>query len=602
MIMMGSAPANSFESLVQGISSEERRELLQKLKKYVGEAPRPMPIAKDEVRDTLTLANKLSGEPLLYRILLWIRAIFTQQTKEEIYNYDLVNRLSRSISSQHPGIMDGERRLLCTVFLEKLKGLKECADFFTPYMGRIAENRGEFYVFMSTLITPEIAEAINEDADPYSVPFDRTLSADTKSSLVHKLNDVLDDISDVSKQQMRASVACIEWLRAFSQIRFEHFISLFTRSGTISTCMFNYAKNDYAQFAKVLSQATTVSDKVLDALFLFSLQNSEGESTSQDAVGEKELQEFALKATTKLSSVQMFVNTVPVVSIGKVIWRNYEWNPEVFGGGEDWQNLFRARWREVFDKRWSAYLNDRKRKEIEGMIKETYGINQFPSLSNRPWESVNGLQFRCEMTAAFIVWFAQNEWPIISPALETLMMEGVFVIGANQNEFSVSLNETFELMAKIKEFALSLETKGAVSIALNKLVAERTNTINWQAKLASLMVQSENNIKDLCSDLCKQCRTMERIFCGIFNDGVGVSPEGNALSIAQVERYDTIRNLGTIKGIDNSRWRQTLERARKSLDGARRVLSEIEPLEMAAKPAENKKGASPASADASSTL
>lgn len=566
--MAESAAQSSFEGLVAGIGSDERQYLLQKLRRYGNEAPRQLVVASDEVRDTDTVRKKLESESIIYRFLLWLRAAFTQQKQEDIYNRDLLNSLSRTISTQHPGVIDSQRRLLLTIFFEKLKAMKDCADFFKPFLDRLVDRRGEFYVFLSTLVAPEIAEAIDSDADPYSMPYERTVSADTKSSLLHKLNDTLANVTDVSKQQMRSAILCVEWLRSFTQLHFEHFLSQFTQSGQKASCMFNYAKGDYAQFAKVLANATTISDKVLDALFLFA--QDKGMSVAIEDAPEKELQAFTFKAAAKLSVVQTFVSTVPVVSVGRVMMGTYDWNPETFGGGEDWQQVFRARWREVFEERWNAWLTDKKRKEVEMMLEEMFQIDQFPSLKNRPWVAMRSVQFRCEMTAGFIVWFYENEWPFITSALKTLMLEGVFIIPANQTEYSVAANEIADLMNHIGEFAASIAPEGALALELANLAAERTNTINWQSKITGVMLTAEAQVRDIATKLCNQCRIAEKIFHGIFDDEMSSG-------------YDTVRNLTTIKGGDNREFRASLERARRSLSNAKKVLAEIEPLDAPAK-------------------
>lgn len=568
MAVMGDATRSSFEGLVAGIGSDERQYLLQKLRRYGNDLPRPMNTASGEVRDKESIRKKLENESIIYRILLWLRALFTQQRKEEIYNRDLLNSLSRTISMQHPGIIDSQRRLLITVFFEKLNAIKDCAEFFKPDIDRLADRRGEFYVFMSTLVAPEISDAIDRDADPYSLPFDRTVTAETKSSLLHKLNDTLMNVSDIAKQQMRSSVLCVEWLKAFTQLPFGHFISRFTQSGSKASCLFSYAKEDYAQFAKILSNATTVSDKVLDSLFLFS--QNKGESIPLEDAPERELQAFTFKAAAKLSMIQAFVSAIPVVSVGRIMIGSYDWNPDAFGGGEDWQQVFRGRWREVFDERWKAWLADKKRKEVEDMLDQMFSIGQFPVLKNRPWAAMRSVVFRPEMTAGFIVWFYENEWPFITSPLKALMMEGVFVIPANQTEFSVAVNELSELMNRVGEFAASIAPGGSLAMSLEHLALERTNTINWQSKLTGVVLTAESCVRDIQVAFCNQSRIIERIFRGIFDDDI-------------ISGYDTVRNLSSIKGGDNKEFRESLGRARKSLTNAKKVLSEIEPLESPAK-------------------
>lgn len=565
---VSSGALDSFDSLVAGIGSDERQNLLQKLRRSGNNLSRPMNVAREEVHDTQSLRKRLQSEGVFYRILLWFRATFTGQRQEDIYNRDLLGNLSRSITLGHPGIMDGQRRLLLTGFLDRLEAIKDCAEFFKPYIDKVTDRRGEFYVFVSTLVAPEIADTIDQDADPYSLPLDQTIASDTKSSLLHKLNDTLMNVNDTAKQNMRSSVMCFEWMRQFSVMRFEHFIGQFTQAGRSASCMFNSAKTDYAEVARVLSNAVTISDKVLDALFLFS-QTKRGEAVADDT-SEKELQAFMFKAAAKLQAVQAFVSGIPVVALGRVMWASYDWNPATFGGGEDWRQVFRAQWREIFDERWNAWMADRKRKEVENMLIDMFEIEQFPVLKHRPWQNMRGVNFRCEMTAGFIVWFCENEWPLVSPSMKALMMEGIFINSANQSEYSITTNELGDIMRRAREFSKSVSDGGELSTTLSHLAAERMNTINWQSKITGVMMTAEAVVHDMSTDLCNQCRVIERVLHGVFDEDIAGG-------------YDTIRNLNTIKGGDNKEFRDGLNRARKSLGGARQILSELEVLDAPAK-------------------
>lgn len=64
---------NSFDKLVSGISAEERRFLLEKLKKEnLAAPPETLEPVEVEISDTRTLEARIQTEPLFYRFMLWL--------------------------------------------------------------------------------------------------------------------------------------------------------------------------------------------------------------------------------------------------------------------------------------------------------------------------------------------------------------------------------------------------------------------------------------------------------------------------------------------------------------------------------------------------
>ena len=152
---------NSFDKLVSGISAEERRFLLEKLKKgNLAAPPETLEPADAEISDTRTLEARIQTEPLFYRIMLWLRSLFTTQSRETLYNKDFIADAAHKTARAHPGLIDFSHSVLESVFYEKLKDLHDCASFFKPYLAVVYDAPGEFYVFLSTFIAPEIAEHI----------------------------------------------------------------------------------------------------------------------------------------------------------------------------------------------------------------------------------------------------------------------------------------------------------------------------------------------------------------------------------------------------------------------------------------------------------
>lgn len=558
----------SFDELVAGISSDERKYLLAKINQN-REHSFPLVQPAREETDSFTLDIKLNSESFLYKLFLWIRSLISKKHKLEIYNDDLIRTLARKINKNHPGIVDMQNGLILSLFYEKLKELKNAADFFKPYFNIFNENPGKFYVFMSTFIAPEIASSINAEADPYSVPFEKEGTKEVRSSLLKKLEGILKDIPQKSRAVMYDAVKSLNWLKRFSELPYTHFLAQFTAIVSENyTCPFTNAQTDFNALANVLSDARSIPNETLEALFLFP-QRKGGATVELDQDTEKSMREFLSKSAAGISMVQMFISTVPFFALGKVIFSDYDWQIETFGGAEDWFVKFKEEWKIVFDERWEAWLRDRKKSQLADVLMEKFGILSFPELPYRPWTNLwGGVPFRCEMTGGFLYWFATVKYEEVMGVLNVLVLEGVFLNNDNRAEFSEAMNKFAEINHQVQLFGESLNEKGSVGSVFAKLIADHVRTLKGQNMVNSMILNAETSIRGWESSFCDCCRTIEKVLAGILDDE------------KTDKKYESIQNLMTIKGRENRAYRDNLQAEREVLLESRRILAEIEPLDL----------------------
>lgn len=558
----------SFDELVAGISSDERKYLLAKINQN-REHSFPLVQPAREETDGFTLDIKLNSESFLYKFFLWIRSLISKKHKLEIYNDDLIRTLARKINKNHPGIVDMQNGLILSLFYEKLKELKNAADFFKPYFNIFNENPGKFYVFMSTFIAPEIASSINAEADPYSVPFEKEGTKEVRSSLLKKMEGILKDIPQKSRAVMYDAVKSLNWLKRFSELPYTHFLAQFTAIVSENyTCPFTNAQTDFNALANVLSDARSIPNEALEALFLFP-QRKGGATVELDQDTEKSMREFLSKSAAGISMVQMFISTVPFFALGKVIFSDYDWQIETFGGAEDWFVKFKEEWKIVFDERWESWLRDRKKSQLADVLMEKFGILSFPELPYRPWTNLwGGVPFRCEMTGGFLYWFATVKYEEVMGVLNVLVLEGVFLNNDNRAEFSEAMNKFAEINHQVQLFGESLNEKGSVGSVFAKLIADHVRTLKGQNMVNSMILNAETSIRGWESSFCDCCRTIEKVLAGILDDE------------KTDKKYESIQNLMTIKGRENRAYRDNLQAEREVLLESRRILAEIEPLDL----------------------
>ncbi|MBR7064008.1 MAG: hypothetical protein IKI31_02510 [Treponema sp.] len=565
----GENQKNSFDELVAGISSEERKFLLDKLKQNdTNVATRPLEVQREEFIDTLTLQNKLQSESLFYKFFLWLRSFFSKQPQSVIYNKDLIADIARKINKNYPGLIDFQKETLQSVFFEKLKELKNCADFFKQYINIINDNLGEFYVFLSTFIAPEIASKITTEADPYTVPLNRTITNELRLSLIRKLDAAIKDVSQESKRNMYLAVQNVEWIRQFTSLPFIHFLSQFTDVATTSnTCPFSNAQMDFPSFAKVLTNGTTISNEVMESVFLF-LQRKMTKMVVFTSDNETAIKDFLKQSLSMFSIIHMFMSTVPLSAMGKVVFQDYDWQPDMFGGAEDWGIKFREQWKKVFDERWESWLRDRKKNQLVDVLKANFELNEFPDVPHRPWATLwGGVPFNCEMTAGFLSWFLENKYEDVINTLNIIMLEGVFLKQESRNKFSEAVNNFSMINNKVELFVESLSSRGSIGVAFSAIKNEHIRTVKNQQRVDSLMMNAETQIHSLAVSFCQQCRIIEEVFHGIL-DG------------SKDAKHDALQNLSTIRGHENAEFRENLLKTRETLKNMQRILADIEPLDL----------------------
>lgn len=566
--MERSSERGSFDELVAGISAEERKFLLAKLNQNrEKELPLLQPI-REEI-DNFTLDIKLNHESLLYKFILWLRTLFTKKPKLELYNNDLIGNLARKINREHPGIVDVGNGLLQSLFYEKIKELKYVADFFSPYIAMMNDAQGKFYVFLGAFLAPTITTMINSEVDPYQIPFEREATNELRASLLRRLDAILKDINPNEKTKLYDAVRTLHWLKSFCFLSYTHFITQFTAIISENyTCPFSNAQIDFPGFASVLCNARSVSNEALEALFLFPQRNG-GAAVELDGETENSVNQFLSKAATNISMIQMFISTVPMANLGKVVFSDFDWQVSEPGGAEDWFIKFKEEWKCVFDARWSSWLRDRKKAQLAQVLNEKFGLEKFPELTYRPWTRLwGGMPFACEMTAGFLEWFALNEYQTTIQILNALILEGVFLNNENRAELSEGINLFSDVNQDVLDFHASLSPAGSIGSVFQKQIDEHVRTIKGQSLINTIIVNAEASVRSWEAKFCESVRTIERVLHGIMDE-------------ERTKDYEGLQNYMTLKGRGNREFRDKLAAAREKINECRQILGEIEPLDMA---------------------
>ena len=113
-----------------------------------------------------------------------IKSIFTNTDIKTLYNAQIVLKKGHDIEKKEPGLIDITRRVFLKGFYDQVEQLEKCANFFNEGMEIYDADQGGFYVFLSSLIAPEVNGKIAEEINPLKLPFSREVTSELRLSMV----------------------------------------------------------------------------------------------------------------------------------------------------------------------------------------------------------------------------------------------------------------------------------------------------------------------------------------------------------------------------------------------------------------------------------
>lgn len=559
---------SSFDKLVAGLNAEDRINMLKSINQ--GSMQRVPVVEEIDTSDkNVTLTIKFQNESFLYKFYIWLKSLFTKNQVEAVYNDDLIAGLAKKINRNHPGTVNHKIHALDYIFYERLQALKESADFFRPYFAFITESPGDFYVFLSSFVAPELSEKINKEADPFINPFSKTGGPDVRNDLLRKLDAILKDMDEQVRLKIYAAVSTVNWLNHFVALPYLHFMAQFTNvAGDVYTANYMHSKHDFNEFASVFAKIVPVDNEILESIYLFSQKKNLNENVQEKDV-EKAVRDFMGKAVSYLATVQDFPGAVSITRLGRVVNNDYEWEPENMEGAESWYVSFRNQWHKIFDIRWNEWLRAQKKTHLSENLNIDFGLADFPELKYKPWTKMwSSISFGCELTGGFLSWFVTEKYDEIIMPLNEVMMEGIFIKSENRTEYSEALNDFVNASSNMKILLEKLSPKGDYGKLFEEFATNQVHTLQVQNQINSMMKDTEGQIREYIKQFCKGARTMDRVFHGFFDESKDGIHEG-------------LQNLNTIKGRESHAFRDQLIEIRDLLRKCLFYISELEPIDQA---------------------
>ena len=515
-----------------------------------------------------SLHLKYQTQTFFYKLILKIRAVFAGRNPESLFNDDVLLKLAKMVNREHPGLLNPKMYYLDGIFYDRLKDLKDSADFFKPFFAPIDENSGDFFVFLSSFVAPEISEKINAEADPFSLSFDVEPSQIEKDRMLKNLDNILTNLDGSAKANLYQAVLAVSWLKRFSVLPFIHFSSQFTNlSGTGYTCPYKNASVDYNIFAAIFSNLQSISGEVLESLFLYTHKN-EFMANPQNQDLERSAREFMAAANAKLSAIQMFISGVPVVKMGKIINQDYDWKPGEFVGIEGWFPKFRSHWRDIIEIRWSEWIKERKKSKMMATLNKDFDMVDFPAIQYHPWTNLwSQPRFLCELTGGFLSWYCTEQYHKALPFLNDILLEGVFNGSQNRIEYTTGFNVFQQANQKMADLLSSLAPGGDYGVKFAEWSKYPIGTVQMQNQVKTVIGKIEGEVRSVLREFMAGSTVLAKFLAKLF------APDAKS-------SMELMQNFNSIKGRGNREWKDGLAQVQKVLSKCIYYLSELEPIDL----------------------
>lgn len=571
---------NIFDNLVTSISQGERIEILKHLQETSSSDAQCLISDAQRSDEQVDLKEKLTQESFLTRLWLHIKALFSSNDIENVYNRYLLTDIAKSVEKDYPDLIDFKHNNLLTLFYTKLRELKGVAEFFKPMIIVYEENPCSFYILLSSLIIPEIHEQIDNEVSPYSLPFEREVTNELRTSLLRKMDEIIQKIPSEQKNKFYACIKAVEWLKSFTKLPFDRFLTRFVTLLTGSfTCPIDSASYDLGIVSKVLTNGVQLHTEVFEALYLLNQQNlielkakqedfDEQQSDSETVNQSTAIEQFMNKALDQVSLIKMFITTIPLKKITSIANNSSIWQAEKLDGVEDWFVKYKSYWKKIFDQKWSLWLKDRRKALVEIRVLDLFKTDDYPRIPNRPWLEIwGGIDFSYEYSVGFLFAFFEQLYPNYNKTLKTLMIEGEFSNRENRVEYTDTYNLLNHLSQSMVEFNEKLSSKGIYGSSFANIIKESIRTIQGQNRINNLMNTIESEANSLLSQFSEATRSLQLILGGILLE-------------SKDSRYGVLSNMASVQGSNNSIFRINLQTVRHSFIECLDLLLEIEAVEM----------------------
>ncbi|MDR1971304.1 MAG: DUF5312 domain-containing protein [Treponema sp.] len=561
------AEMDTLERLVNRLSLEERHKMFEKLRSLSTLPGENLYPAAEEPAEEPGLDAQYGRLPWYYRLYYFILSFFKGKAPQQIFLDSRIAKLGRRIDLEYPRFYDSQGALLLEEFYRLLASLKEEARFFFDALdASVNRDRGGFFAFLGSLEMAEVHRRLEAETEPQRVRERNPAlpEAELRQAALRAMEEAFGTITEAQRSVMYQNARSLYCLKELASFLYDRILLAFS-GGENQSCSINVVKDMLGSLNNILfSLKAPPSVALLESLFIFILQERSVEPGFDHG---QELQRLLRRAEGALANIRNFNRRLPLTLILRCGNRDMSYTPRQISGGEDWYAVYRDYWRRYIGSRFSAYLKDRRYRELrEAYHAFFHGLEPSPLEYALSEARPEGLPVTGALSLAFLLNFHTLIFmPVINACLLPMAADGEFIRKENRAEFTGGYND----LAKLGQDILNLDGKMAPDGIYGERYAQA------RQDMSSLPVK-RRKIQLVLEDASEEAQAIiERTKAAIestVNVMTGIlKKEGGG-------KYDSLSNMAALEAkIPN--FKAMLEDSRDRLKEALRILGNVAGLE-----------------------
>ncbi len=545
-----------FEQLAHELPEDERNDLLNELKDelraysntgHVDTADENSAVdlsaAENEegsIKDPKYLEKIYSKIPLVEKIMVIFRKLFTGKSIEQLIEDYILKKLGKEIEASFPGLIDAKNSRLKERFYSEISIFAGSIDVFSQPINYISKaGPALFYRYAASREMSGFEEHLKQNTSPESIYASGSLKnyEDLKLEINVKYNEIMDSVDADEKKNMYGLARSLFYVTQLVLYPYELLKKNFVIDASgYRFCQFAGARKLLGQLDTLITSMTSeIMDYQLFCNYLFDFYLT-GNETGTDSSGTDEYPAKAKKkAMEAVSQIYSLKKTIPFKKILKLIYKNTEYKPGRISGGEEWFAIYKQLLKDEIDEITENFIFRQKKKSVvakmrafipEMPVAEKYyfifrlGSNSFPLKKS------NLLYY-------LYIFYQKYYMKIVEKTASVIMLDGNFYKESNKKELNEAFNHINSFSESYQEYVskIGIDTQSdndTLSYAQDK------HTTGGKKK------KKETMVKVLSKEGYRLYKSYYDAFISIKNILGGVAT-GNASG-----KYDTLSNLSVV--------------------------------------------------------
>ena len=528
-----------FNRLVLELSVEERYKLLEKLSSQSSLVSTVLYEGPGNEGEFIpeTQYQKL---PWYYRIWFFFLSFFNARPPLKLYEDHLIGRLYRNLEDKTPGFYNFQKDMLLQRFQEELIKLRDASRFFYNALdASINRDKGGLMIFLGSLEMPEIHKRIASETDPVTLAsrYSDLNDVELRQKAIKILEDALTEITETGRNKMYNSARTLFCLKQLASFLFDRLINsfIYDSSSQSHICPAGSARDSLITLDNILSSLNKPPPvTLLESLFIYVLVEK---SDDPGLDIHNEMRKLLVQAEVSLQAIRDFNLEVPLTKILRCISRNPGLAAQNIGGGEDWYQVYRTRWKEQIEENFLNHSKIRRQRDLQNAFRYFLKGTNLKMLENMGGsQNPSGINIRGNFSLSFLLTFYSVVFMAeINKYLRPILIDGDFIKKENRMEFTECYNNLIKLVDLINQFDRNISPEGDIGKRYIQAKSEMSSLPVKRRKTQIIVEEAAYIADQILGEARDALLGMVKILGGILKK----SADG---------KYDSLTNFFTIAG------------------------------------------------------